>query len=113
MTCGLLTIYCINANFSTYLLRLSYISWKAIQQEAKLALWFLQIVLDHTDHQIVVDQFALIHHFLDLSAKGRTGLNLSSEHITCRQVTHTVPVFEQWSLKQVEFNLILVASQLW
>lgn len=67
-----------------YLLSLWHSSREPIQQESILALWFIQVLVDHVHNHLIGDQLALVHDLLEPTAELRARGDLCPQHVSRR-----------------------------
>src|SRR5690606_33061171 len=71
---------------------------KAVQQEAVGAIILSNTLVDQTNDQLVGDQAAGIHHFLDLLAQFGTGLDCGTQHVAGGDLRNIEPLADELGL---------------
>ena len=80
------------------LLSLSLSSGEAVKEDAALALWVAEVVLDEADDELIGHELSSLHDAISLHAELSACLDSVSEHVTCGQVAHAEVILDLGSL---------------
>ena len=72
--------------FADYLFGLWHSPRKSVEEEPVLAVGRVQLLLDHPDHEVVIDEVAGVNHLLDVLTERRSLLYFGAEEISRRQM---------------------------
>lgn len=64
----------------------------------------LKLLFDHSNHDLVRDQLALVHDLLRLLAKVGLLGNLRAQHVSGRQMTAAKLLFDLWRLRSLAYT---------
>lgn len=87
-----------------YLLSLRHSSGEPIQQETILAVRLVQVLVDHVHNHLIRHQLAFIHDLLEAAPELRPRGYFGPKHVAGRQMTHTVFLFQFWSLTTLKIK---------
>jgi hypothetical protein len=65
----------------------------------------LQLVLNHTDHNVITDETSGVHDFLCLDTEFCLGRYLFTQHVTCSQVADAEGVTDEGSLGTLAYTV--------